>query len=222
MIEPIRSDRNVVWRPGRVFIPAMSMNGLTTVAIDEAGCTSFAAGEALAGVHTGAPITQEISTFGFVGVLMAAADDELNHYMLLPGDLDLHRRIDVRVHWTSGSSTTADTIDWIVRYLGIVPNTTTMASPTAALDTTIAQDTVAGAHIWQTTEWGSIDPDTFGEDVEAIIWEVELDAFAAGLTEDKFLLGLEMSYTPKRLWGPDGMAHDAKRPTFMLGKTYAN
>ena len=46
--------------------------------------------------------------------------------------------------------------------------------------------------------------------------------FAAGLTEDKFPPGLEIRYTPRRLWGPDGMGHEAKAPTFIAGKTYAN
>jgi hypothetical protein len=125
------------------------------------------------------------------------------------------------VHWTSGSSTTADTIDWKVFYLGIVPNSTTIAAATTALDTVIAQDTVIGAYTWQATEWGILKGGTLSASVEALTVQVEMDAFAAGLTEDKFPLGLEMAYSPKRLRGPDGMGHEAKLPNTMLGNAYS-
>lgn|SRR3990167_6301203 len=208
----IRSDREVIWRPGRVYIPSRHFTGMLGAAGVDAGS------------GTGAPVDQEISTFGINALLMDTAADEINHLMLLPGDLDIFQPIRVRVHWTSGSATTADTIDWLVRYLKVVPDTTVLASAATALDVQPDQDTVIGAYTHQVTTWGQIQPavTAIAENVEIIEWEVELDAFAAGLTEDKFFLGLEIAYTPKRLWGPDGMAQPAKLPTFMLGKTYAN
>lgn len=202
------SDKCFEWRPGRLYIPVSEFTGW----LGAAGVS--------AGAGAGAPVQQEISTFGVVGCLMDTAADALDHFLRLPGDVDLKRDIKFRVDWTSGSATTADTIDWKVFYKLIIPDTTTIATATTALDTVIAQDTVAGAYIWQRTAYGILKGGTLTQNVEVLMLQVELDAFAAGLTEDKFLLGLEMTYTPKRLRGPDGMAHPATYPTTALGSQY--
>lgn len=202
------SDYNIEWRPGRVYFPVSEFTGL----IGAAGVS--------AGTGPGAPVQQEISTFGLNAVLLDTAGDALDHNFHLPYDVDRNRPIKFRVHWTSGSSTTADTIDWKVFYLAIVPDSTTIAAATTALGSTIAQDTVIGAYTWQVSAYGAIAAGTLAPNVEAMTVQVEMDAFAAGLTEDKFLLGLEMLYTPKRMRGVDGMKHEAHPATFMLGNAY--
>lgn len=202
------SDKQFVWRPGRLYIPVSEFTGW----IGAAGVS--------VGANTGAPVQQEISTFGVVAVLLDTAGDVLDHNLMLPYDVDLKRDIRFRVHWTSGSATTADTIDWKVFYKSLVIDTTTIATATTALDTTIAQDTVAGAYIYQATAYGVLKGGTLAQNVSAVMLQVELDAFAAGLTEDKFFLGLEMVYSPKRFRGPDGMASPAALPTTALGSQY--
>ena len=202
------SDYNIEWRPGRIYVPVSEFTGL----IGAAGVS--------AGTGPGAPVQQEISTFGLNAVLMDTAADALDHNLHLPYDVDRNRPIKFRVHWTSGSSTTADTITWKVFYLAIVPDSTTIAAATTALDTVIAQDTVIGAYTYQVTDYGAIAAGTLGPTVEALALQVEMDAFAAGLTEDKFLLGLEMLYTPKRLRGVDGMKHEAHAALSMLSNSY--
>ena len=209
MSERYFSDKCFEWRPGRLYMPVSTFTGW----IGAAGVS--------VGASTGAPVQKEISTFGLVACLMEAAGDVLDHELMLPYDVDLKRDIRFRVHWTSGSATTADTIDWKVFHLGIVPNVTTMAAASTVLDTVIAQDTVAGAYTRQTTAYGVLKGGTLGQTVESIILQVEMDAFAAGLTEDKFLLGLEMVYSPKRLRGPDGMAKPATLPTSALGSLHS-
>ena len=199
------SDYNVEWRPGRVYIPGMSFTGLIGVGT---------------GAGAGALVVQEISTFGIVAPMPDTAADVLDHCMHLPYDVDRNRPIGFRVHWTSGSSTTADTITWKVFYGLMVPDTTTMATAATALGTVIAEDTVIGAYTWQVTSYGWIPAGTLGPTVEAMTLQVELDAFAAGLTEDKFLLGLEMLYTPKRFRGVDGMKHEAHPALSMLSNSY--
>lgn len=220
----LRNDADILWRPGRIYIPANHFTGMSVGAINEGGTGNFEYGEKWEGANGGAPISKEISTFGITAVLMEAAADEVDHLMMLPYDMDIERNIYVRVHWTSGSSTTADTIDWAVRYLKVVPDTTVLAAPGTALDGTIAQDTVVGEYVHQATGWGSIQPDAtpIAANVEYIIWGVEMDAFAGGLIEDKFFLGLEIRYTPKRLWGVDGMRQEAKPTTTMFAKEYAS
>lgn len=204
----VYSDKQFEWRPARVHIPISSFSGL----IGAAGVS--------VGANTGAPVQQEISTFGIVSVLMDTAGDVIDHNWSLPADLDINKNIYFRLHWTSGSATTADTIDWKVFYKPIVPNSTTIAAASTALDTVIAQDTVVGAYTWQTTEWGILNAGTLAHDVEKLMLQVELDAFAAGLTEDKFPLELEIAYSPKRLRGPDGMAREAAFPRSMLSNLY--
>lgn len=208
----LKHDSALTWRPGRVFLPAANFS---SILLD-------------AGVHTGAPVLQEVSTFGVVGVLVDTAADEINTFMQIPADMDLSKRIYARVHWTSGSTDTADTVTWKVWYKPIVYNVTAIAAigntGGTALDKVIAaQDVpVATAYAWVVTAEGYLDAGKLPETTEALLLAVELDAFDVGLSEDKILLGLELRYTPKRLWGPDGMQHEAKAPTFIAGKTYAN
>lgn len=220
--EVFKRDSLFWWRPGRVYIPSNHFTGMTVGAINEGGAGNFAIGEKWEGTGVGAPISKEVSTFGINATLMESGADEVNHLMQLPYDLDIRYPVEVRVHWTSGSATTADTIDWIVRYLKVVPDVTTLASAATALDKTIAQDTVIGAYTHQVTAWGAILPavTAIADNVEMIEWEVEMDTFAVGLTEDKFFLGLEVAYTPKRLYYGDGMPVKAKRPVSMLSSKY--
>ena len=209
----IKHDTSLSWRPGRVFLPAMNFSGLIN------GVT---------GLHTGAPVVQEISTFGVGAVMMDTAADELNTFMRLPYDMDLSKRIYARVHWTSGSADVADTVTWKVWYRALTTNVTAIAAAGATGGTALSQVVliqtvpVATAYVWCTTTEGYIDAGTLSARVEALIWSVEMDAFAAGLAEDKFLLGLELRYTPRRLSGPDGMLQEAKASIFSNGKTYAN
>lgn len=204
----VYSDKSLMWRPGRLFIPGLSFNGL----IGAAGVS--------VGANTGACVTKEISTFGMVAPMMDTDGDVLDHLTELPPDVDLAKAIKFRVHWTSGSADTADTITWKVFYLGLVPNSTTIAAATTALTTVVAVDTVVGAYKYQTTEYGILKGATLTPDVEALALQVEMDTFAVGLSEDKFLLGLEIVYSPKRMRGPDGMAAPAELPVSMLDNRY--
>lgn len=216
----IKHDKEILWRPGRMFIPVASFNGWTYEATGAAGVKSAGAGTPSA---TNLQFT-EIGSTGIVGMLFEAAGNSIMHTTLLPYDYDRTKRLYVRVHWSSGSTDTADTIDWLIQYTAIVPNTTAIINPATALDTVIAQDTVpvATANIWCATDWGIITADKFADNVEAVTFEVEMDAFSAGLSEAKHLLGLELMYTPKRLQGPDGMGIQAKSASYMLSNKYQN
>ena len=205
----IKNDKELLWRPGRLFIPVSTFSGL----IGAAGVS--------AGVGVGAPVQQEVSTFGIVGVLLDTAGDELNHMAMLPYDFDTAHPLYLRVHFTTGSATAADTIDWLVRYTQLVPNVTTLVNPSTAPAVNIVQMTVTGtAYSYQVTSWARINGGVISNKAEAILLEVEMDAFAAGLTEDKLLLGLELMYTPRRLNGVDGRSMPAKPTLSMLGKAF--
>jgi hypothetical protein len=177
-----------------------------------------------AGAHTGAPVQQEISTFGIVGILMDTAGDMICHNAPLPYDLDVRHPVYARVVWCSGSTDTADTVTWIVTYKQLIPNVTALAVAATALDKTIAaQDVpVATAYAVCKTAWGRINAGTIDPKAEDATWLVEMDAFDAGLAEDKFFLGLELAYTPKRLRYRDGMKVEAKLAPYMLSDASDN
>ncbi len=209
----LKHDSGVVWRPGRVWLPATNFSGFIN------GVT---------GVHTGAPVFQEVSSFGVTGVLLDTAADEINTYLILPDDMDLSKRIYGRIHWTSGSTDITDTVTWKLWYKPIIFNTTAVLAigntGGTALDKVIAaQDVpVATAYAWTVTEEGYMDAGKLPDTTGALLLSVELDAFDAGLAEDKLVLGVELRYTPRRFIGSDGMQQEAKNPTYIAGKSYAN
>lgn len=215
-----KRDSNFMWRPGRVYVPVWQFSGLAYEATGAAGVKSVGAGTPSA---TNLKLT-EIGSTGLVGLVLETAGNSVMHSMVLPFDYDRSFPMYLRVHWSSGSTDTADTITWLVQYTPIVLNTTAIIDPATALDSTIAQDTVpvATANIWCATEWGRINANKFDDNVEAMTFEVEMDAFAVGLSEAKHLLGLELRYTPKRLLYGDGMAVEAKPATYMLSNKFAN
>ena len=203
---PFVNDRAFLWRPGRLYIPASSFTGL-------------AAG---IGVHTGAPIEAEISTIGDAGFLVDTAGDMVVTTHMIPSDFDRKFPLKVRVHWSSGSADVADTIDFIVLYSALIPEVTAQITPATALSKTIAQDTTpaATAYTRNRTSWGVINGNTISKYAEDISWLIEMDAFAVGLAEAKLILGLELMYTPRKLYYGDGMAVEAKMPRTLLGNGY--
>jgi hypothetical protein len=211
------NDRSFWWRPGRIYIPHWSFTGLdyeATTAIDIKSIGPGAANDTA---------NVEVAASGITGLQMSAAGNGVCHLMMVPPDWDLQYPTYFRVWWSGGSITTADTIDWIVTYLAIVKDVTAIALPSTALDVVVPQDTVptTTADTLNATEFGRMNGGKLGENVEALGLQVEMDAFAAGFTESKRFHGLEMRYTPKRLYYGDGMYHEAKSPTFVLGKTYS-
>jgi len=204
----LKSDGDFNWKPGRLYIPWTQFMSMTTNTLD----TASAAGDKWGSLNAGVPVTKEISTVNIAGVFMDAAGDMVS--TIVPAAqfspaLDPRYATHFRVHWTSGSSTTADTATWIATYLALVAHDTAIIEPVTALDIAIPEDTVSGAYDYQLTDWGSLDGGTFTQETEAIALRVELDAFAAGLTEDVFFLGLEIRYTPKYFQSKGSMRHEA-------------
>ena len=153
------------------------------------------------------------------------ADGDMQHHLMqVPYDLDPHLHIYWRVLWSSESTTAADTTDWILTFTSIVPGTTVLVTPVTAISNVIPLLSAYGStatDIPVYTGFGSMNPDQLTEDVEFLSLRVEMDG-NVGLAERINFLGLEMTYTPRRLKGPDGMLHNAKRMTTVLGKVTAN
>ena len=206
-----KHDSEFYWRLKREFYPSSTF--LTTIA----GI----------GIDTGAPVELEIAASGIAAVDMPTAGDLYAHIHPLPYDFDVQKPSYVRVLWNYSDTGNDMTVDWIVTYTAIIPGTTVIVTPVTALDRTInvgnggAQTVVsATANIPQYTAYGLIDPDTLGEDVELMGWRVEMNAIVNGPGEVQ-MLGLELSYSPRKLQGGDGMRHVAPRTTRILGRTTA-
>jgi len=221
----IKSDKDMLWRPKRIYIPANHFTGITSKALTAGACSeAWDIGEGFAGVGVGAPEQQEVAASGLVGIDMENDADEVNTLMQVPYDMDTSKPIHVRVFWSTESATTTDSVQWVVRYMKMIVGTTVIASAATALDKTIADDLVdvATADILYATDYGSIFPGAtdIDEKVEFIHWEVEMDTRTA-ITELIHFLGLEITYTPHKLQR-GVMPHEAKRPTYLASEVYAN
>ena len=181
--------------------------------------TSAYNGRTIQAVSTNVPIT---------GMRMNSATDDVVHFMELPDDFDITYPMYVRV-WYTGENTLASATSkgmfWRVRYTAVTPGTTAAASPSTALSTAITvhspSATALAINHTPAANQGKINGSTFTQANEAVIWRVERQLID-GWTDNVFLLGLELIYTPRRLHYQDGMKTEAKRPVNLHGTTFAD
>ena len=143
-------------------------------------------------------VLEEIDSTGIMGLKMNNNGDSVNHLCPLPSDVDRYNPVYVYVRWCSGSSTTTDSVLWKVFYKEITPDTTQLsATISTALDTAIADDACLGtAYVDQRTPAGKISRCSIAEAALDLALKVEMDT-KTDITEDIFLLGLELEYTPR-------------------------
>jgi len=210
------SDKHIEWRPGRIYIPAWQFSGLdyeATTATDIKSIDSQAANTTSMG---------EVSTFGITGLTMTTATDRVNHLMQMPYDLDPQKNIYLSTYWCANTTSTSEAVTWLVTYLPLQANVTTLAAATTALDTVIGSDThpVATAYTLAQSPEGIIKGGTIAPSTDAIIWRVEMGTET--LTGSAIFLGLCIRYSPRRLRGNDGMGHEAKAPAAVIGSNYSS
>ena len=99
------NDRQFVWRPDGVVIPFQCFTGLDYEATTANDIKSVGAGAA------NDTSVIEIGTSGVTGLKMTAAGNSVMHLFALPRTFDPKYRLRARLHWSSGSTDTADTID---------------------------------------------------------------------------------------------------------------
>lgn len=206
-----------------VFAKQSATARVSSSAVVLAPSTNFSTtafnGRTIQAVSTNVPIT---------GLRMNTATDDVVHFMELPDDFDIKYPMYVRV-WYTGENTLASATNkgmfWRVRYTAVTPGTTAAASPTTALSTAITAHSpsataLAIAHTPAANQ-GKLNGETFSQANEAVIWRVERQ-LVDGWTDNVFLLGLELIYTPRRLHYQDGMKTEAKRPTNLHGTAFAD
>lgn len=208
------SDKAFEWRPGYLYIPAVSFSGLdyeTTSATDLKSVDGQAANTTSVG---------EVSTFGITGVTMTTATDRLNHLLKLPWDLDPKKNIYISCDWCANTTSTSEAVTWLVTYKALTKNVTTLAAATTALDSVIGSDPhpVATAYTYCESPAGIIKGGTLTPVTDGMIVRVEMNT--EDLSGSVIFLGLNIWYSPRRLRGPDGMAADAKAPINRMGSQY--
>ena len=213
----LKHDATFVWRPGRIYIPAWQFAGVAYEATT---------GNAIKSIGTGTPdatnlALNEVNTSGITGMLLKTTDNSVNHLMQLPGDFDPSKPMHFQVYWTSNNTT--GSVDWEMFYKVFIPGTTVLGTAEAAtaMDVVGAAQTSPGvAYTVSETPRMSIYGGKIAETTTLIQLTVQMHALVTITLP--FFLGLGVIYTPRRLWGPDGMTQEAKAPTFPVGKTYAN
>jgi hypothetical protein len=141
---------------------------------------------------------EQIDTTGLTGLKMTTTTAQLARTLLYsPTHIDWANDVFFRVIWSSDSTEVADTITWQIKLLKIDEGSPP-AVGTQALDTVIAADTNKGAARVHYTSWGKLNGGTIAPDLNDFVTvDVELTAFAGGMTEDKFCLGYQVAYLPK-------------------------
>ena len=184
------TDRNMAWKRKRETIWAVNSPG-------------FSANTPV-GVHSGAPVWTEVSTLGFAGMIIDAAGDEYVHYYPLPADCDVDQPIYMRILYTTIGQTAADTQDWIITYIPVAHGEV-LAAATTALNTIIANDDAGATTLnFLITAWGFINASVLTEG-DVLIIEVECNATGVdvGDSEDVLYLGMEVEYSPRKMWGTE-------------------
>lgn len=131
------------------------------------------------------------------GLKMEAAGDDVNHFMRIPNYWDRRNDLLLRAVWTSGSGVTSDGITWKFLYSLFDGNDSALVVPSTVLDTPWVADNVLANADLQITENGLLKGGTIPDTSRWMMFLVEMDAFDAGLTENKYLLGLEIEFTPR-------------------------
>lgn len=154
---------------------------------------------------------EEITTSGIAGLKMNTAGMNISGIMPIPPHWDLRHKIRVAVVYTTAAAAVgARTITWIVTYKPLRRSTASnlLTTTKVALDTAIAVDIPSGvAYTPEVTEYGVIgEKDLMGAlsggfGLDFLTFNVEMDAFNAALTEDKWLLGVIFEFSTRNSRG---------------------
>lgn len=144
------------------------------------------------------------------GLLLAAANNGVEYFGMIPFDLDPSKEIGLRCWWSHGAAAvTTRTITFRVQY-GKVGANATIPAVTTALNTLItAQAPVGVVATLQRGNRGIINADQVVSTDFFWGFEVVMSAFDAAFTEAKYLLGLEIDYMPRKTYGPGRLLNSA-------------
>lgn len=146
---------------------------------------------------TSTVVQEEISTTGIIGAKMNTNGDTVRDLFYMPDTINFAAPLQFRVIYTTGSSTSSDSVLWKVFYKDIAAGSAIAAGDTA-LSTTIANDNVpATAFSPAFTTWGAVNLSGIGRSATPHLLSlvIEMDTKTA-ITEDIYCLGYQVSYVP--------------------------
>lgn len=191
-------DRNIDWRMRSIFFYAADLLGMLM---------ENATSKVRTGLGTGAPVLAQINgKLSWCGIQIDAAGadgvgDEIQFWMPLPADMDMRHPLYMGVHWTSGSSTTTDNVDFAAAYRVINRHDDALNDAATAFSTDVPSDLVVGPWKYQVTGWGEIAGGTF-EEGDVVAFEIRAATVDVDMVNEKlFVLGVELAYTPRMTRG---------------------
>lgn len=211
----IKHDKELLWRPGRLYIPAWQFSGLdyeVTTATDLKSMGTGAANDTS---------VIEINSSGITAVNMAANANSLEHFMAIPYDVDLTYPLFFSVVWTANN--TSGSVTWDVLYKPFIANTTVLGTAVSAtvLSKAIGVHTMAGvAFTVMVSPEGRLNGGVLPDTTEYVQLGV-VRTTVVTITTASFL-GLNIRYTPKRMQGNTGMLMPAKPARYIGSNKYAN
>lgn len=156
----------------------------------------------LRAIGNGNPRVVPVSSLNVNGLLLTTAADGIEFCEPIPTDLDVTKPVGVNAVWTSEAAAVgARTITFTALYKTIADQVA-LATAATALDTVIAAQAPKGTSLAvQRGNRGVIAASKIGKTDFLWIWKVTMSAFDASFTENKYLLGLEVDYMPRPLYG---------------------
>jgi len=177
-------DKNIAWERKRVFLPAFSMLGVLADAAQGAGAPVFGA---------------DLAATELVGLVMAAAGDEVYTMWPIPWDLDRDYPIRLRL-WFSHGSTDTDDPDWLVSLKGIAKQaalTDAASTPDDAI-AFAAKAVSATANSLEILDWEVTTSETWLTALDrALLIATECNGLGSAEITEILLYGLEIEYTVK-------------------------
>lgn len=182
-----------------------SAAAVTALGGADGGVQSKALGILARSPGVGNPNMTPVTGTTLAALQMEDVGDEALAFLMLPFDLDPRQTIGFKVHYAHGSATATDTVKWRLRY-SIRNENAVLATPTTALDTILALQTLTAAAAGQLkiTSRGIINANTLGFAGDAVTpvglgISVELNSADVDLAaEGIWLLGVEFDYWPTR------------------------
>jgi len=177
-------NKNIASRCKRLWIPVNTMAGHS---VDRA--SSLANGVP---IYQAAVAAAEVS-----GLAMAAAGDEIAHFMPIPWDIDRNEPMRYRI-WFCHASTDADTPDWLISitYMGkqvLIPAADASADESLAFPATAV---AAVADALEVTRWvESASHTKMAETDFAMMMLIECNGLGSASANEIELLGIEIEYT---------------------------
>lgn len=188
-------------------ISGIGIPGLTALTLSEGTPNTWTLGvntgtAALGGGVAGVAL-ENINSTNQLGLKMSTNGNAVYHDWLVPADLDQAYPVNIRVNWTTESTTLTDGALWTITRKAMTRNTTALsATISTALDTTIPADVVpvATAYAMATTNKGVINAGSLTAGEHQLLKIVMTTKTGA---TNIWLLGVEIEYVPI-ISGQDG------------------